>query len=242
SHHPTIDTPTAVEIPHLHQLAMLILYSVLNIHLYRMVFQIHYELSSSLPAVSDGRCQDDIDLMNAFDQYVKDLWLRTTTAAQAVSRILRGEHQGVPHWVLSLAGISRPMAMDVDVEGTPSAPTSTTATTSAPTSSTATAPDGARRLRSVFQDRIRAQEARLHDVAISVFASFRRTLPYALLLAAKVHVDNIEWWADEHHDENMSQAYLDLAEIARFLETHQLAFSSTNYVSLVKGMMRVDIN
>ncbi|KAJ2109140.1 hypothetical protein GGI16_000854 [Coemansia sp. S142-1] len=242
SHHPTIDTPTAVEIPHLHQLAMLILYSVLNIHLYRMVFQIHYELSSSLPAVSDGRCQDDIDLMTAFDQYVKDLWLRTTTAAQVVSRILRGEHQGVPHWVLSLAGISRPMAMDVDAEGTPSAPTSTTATTSAPTSSTATAPDGARRLRSVFQDRIRAQEARLHDVAISVFASFRRTLPYALLLAAKVHVDNIEWWADEHHDENMSQAYLDLAEIARFLETHQLAFSSTNYVSLVKGMMRVDIN
>ncbi|KAJ2876794.1 hypothetical protein GGH93_000492 [Coemansia aciculifera] len=242
SHHPNIDAPTAVEIPHLHQLAMLILYSVLNIHLYRMVFQIHYELSSSLPAVSDGRCQDDIDLMTAFDQYVKDLWARTTTAAQVVSRILRGEHNGVPHWVLTLAGISRPMAMDVDVEGTPSAPTSTTATTSAPASSTATAPDGARRLRSVFQDRIRAQEARLHDVAISVFASFRRTLPYALLLAAKVHVDNIEWWADEHHDENMSQAYLDLAEIARFLETHQLAFSSTNYVSLVKGMMRVDIN
>ncbi|KAJ2583384.1 hypothetical protein GGH95_001031, partial [Coemansia sp. RSA 1836] len=49
------------------------------------------------------------------------------------------------------------------------------------------------------------------------------------------------WWAHEHHDDNMSRAYLDLAEIVRFLETHQIAFSSTDYVSLVKGMMRVDI-
>ncbi|KAJ2698224.1 hypothetical protein H4218_003433 [Coemansia sp. IMI 209128] len=238
SHHSSIDTPTAVEIPHLHQLAMLILYSVLNIHLYRMVFQIHYELSSSLPAVSEGRSQDDIDLMVAFDQYVKDLWLRTTTAAQVVSRILRGEHPGVPHWVLVLAGISRPTPMDVDTEGVSSAPVSTSATASDPASSAATAPDGARRLRSVFQDRIRAQEARLHDVAISVFASFRRTLPYALLLVAKVHIDNTEWWADKHHNDNMTQAYRDLSEVARFLETHQRAFSSTNYVSLVKGMMR----
>ncbi|KAJ2638348.1 hypothetical protein GGF44_002811 [Coemansia sp. RSA 1694] len=245
SHPPSIDAPTAVEIPHLHQLAMLVLYSVLNIHLYRMVFQIHYELSSSLPAATEGRCQDDIELMTAFDQYVKDLWQRTTIAAQLVSRILRGEHAGVPHWVLTLAGISRPTAMDVDMDEPSSAPAAPTTASPTPASSTATtgaiAPDGPRRLRSVFQDRIRAQEARLHEVAMSVFASFRRTLPYALLLAAKVHVDNIEWWAHEHHDDNMSRAYLDLAEIVRFLETHQIAFSSTDYVSLVKGMMRVDI-
>ncbi|KAJ2334076.1 hypothetical protein GGI00_002019 [Coemansia sp. RSA 2681] len=245
SHPPSIDAPTAVEIPHLHQLAMLVLYSVLNIHLYRMVFQIHYELSSSLPAATEGRCQDDIELMTAFDQYVKDLWQRTTIAAQLVSRILRGEHAGVPHWVLTLAGISRPTAMDVDMDEPSSAPAAPTTASPIPASSTATtgaiAPDGPRRLRSVFQDRIRAQEARLHEVAMSVFASFRRTLPYALLLAAKVHVDNIEWWAHEHHDDNMSRAYLDLAEIVRFLETHQIAFSSTDYVSLVKGMMRVDI-
>ncbi|KAJ2334065.1 hypothetical protein GGH91_005792, partial [Coemansia sp. RSA 2671] len=147
-------------------------------------------------------------------------------------------HPGVPHWVLVLAGISRPTPMDVDTEGVSSAPVSTSATASDPASSAATAPDGARRLRSVFQDRIRAQEARLHDVAISVFASFRRTLPYALLLVAKVHIDNTEWWADKHHNDNMTQAYRDLSEVARFLETHQRAFSSTNYVSLVKGMMR----
>ncbi|KAJ2439638.1 hypothetical protein GGF42_007891, partial [Coemansia sp. RSA 2424] len=174
-----------------------------------------------------------------------DLWQRTTIAAQLVSRILRGEHAGVPHWVLTLAGISRPTAMDVDMDEPSSAPAAPTTASPIPASSTATtgaiAPDGPRRLRSVFQDRIRAQEARLHEVAMSVFASFRRTLPYALLLAAKVHVDNIEWWAHEHHDDNMSRAYLDLAEIVRFLETHQIAFSSTDYVSLVKGMMRVDI-
>ncbi|KAJ2738462.1 hypothetical protein GGI20_006272 [Coemansia sp. BCRC 34301] len=242
SHPPSVDASTAVEIPHLHQLAMLVLYSVLNIHLYRMVFQIHYELSSSLPAAADGRCQDDIDLLTAFDQYVKDLWQRTTTAAQLVSRILRGEHPGVPHWVLTLAGVSRPAAMDVDTEEPSSTPAMASSAPASSNVAAPAAPDGARRLRSVFQDRIRAQEARLHDVAMSVFASFRRTLPYALLLAAKVHVDNIEWWANEHHDDNMSRAYLDLAEIVRFLETHQVAFSSTDYVSLVKGMMRVDIS
>ncbi|KAJ2813852.1 hypothetical protein H4S07_000366 [Coemansia furcata] len=239
--HPDTDASTAIEIPHLHQLTMLILYSVLNIHLYRMVFQIHYELSSSLPAVSDGRCQDDVDLMTAFDQYVKDLWLRTTAAAQVVSCILRGEHPGVPKWVLKLAGISRPMATDVDSVGTLSA--SATAATSAlapALSTTATAPDGSHRRRNIFNGNIRALEARFHGVAISVFASFRRTLPYALLLAAKVHIDNMEWWADERHVGNSTRAYADLATIVRFLETHQLAFSSTSYVSLVNGMMRND--
>ncbi|KAJ1931059.1 hypothetical protein FBU59_006841, partial [Linderina macrospora] len=84
-----------IELPHLHYLAMLILYSALNMHLYRMVFQIHYEYSSSLPAPGQ-REQEDMDLLAAFDQYVKDLWLRTTTAAQQVSRILRGEYPGIP--------------------------------------------------------------------------------------------------------------------------------------------------
>ncbi|KAJ2008502.1 hypothetical protein GGI04_001113 [Coemansia thaxteri] len=230
---PVGDAPTAVEIPHLHQLAMLVLYSVLNIHLYRMVFQIHYELSSSLPTVSEGRRQEDSDLMAAFDQYVKDLWQRTTSAAQHVSHILRGDHPGVPHWVLSLAGITRPAAVDAGGAADDRTP--------ALDSASCAANDGSRRLRTVFQDRIRAQEARLHDLALSVFASFRRTLPYALLLAAKVHIDNIEWWTKEKHDDNMARAYLDLSGIVRFLETHQVAFSSTNYVSLVKGMMREDI-
>ncbi|KAJ2880857.1 hypothetical protein IWW38_005881, partial [Coemansia aciculifera] len=163
SHPPSADAPTAVEIPHLHQLAMLILYSVLNIHLYRMVFQIHYELSSSLPAATEGRSQDDADLIAAFDQYVKDLWQRTTAAAQLVSQILRGEHPGVPHWVLIMAGISRPAAMDVDTEESMQAVPATGTSVPVPPTSGDAPPDGARRLRSVFQDRIRAQEARLHD-------------------------------------------------------------------------------
>ncbi|KAJ2220348.1 hypothetical protein IWW45_009123, partial [Coemansia sp. RSA 485] len=63
-----------IDIPHLHQLTMLILYSVLNIHLYRMVFQIHYELSSTMPA-PDRRRPEDSELLAAFDLYVKELWV-----------------------------------------------------------------------------------------------------------------------------------------------------------------------
>ncbi|KAJ2666772.1 hypothetical protein GGH99_006718 [Coemansia sp. RSA 1285] len=95
------------------------------------------------------------------------------------------------------------------------------------------------RLKRIFRERIKAQEKRLHEMAMSVFASYRRTLPYALLLAAKVHVDNIKWWANEQQDEQMAHAYLDLAVIVQFLETHQTAFSSTDYVALVKSMMQV---
>ncbi|KAJ2025271.1 hypothetical protein IWW57_003437 [Coemansia sp. S610] len=69
-------------------------------------------------------------------------------------------------------------------------------------------------------------------------APFQCKLTCALPLVAKVHIDNTEWWADKHHNDNMTQAYCDLSEVVRFLETHQCAFSSTNYVSLVKGMMR----
>ncbi|KAJ1815765.1 hypothetical protein LPJ75_002260, partial [Coemansia sp. RSA 2598] len=249
-----------IEIPHLHQLTMLILYSVLNIHLYRMVFQIHYELSSTMPP-PDRRRPEDTELLAAFDQYVKELWVRTTTAAQQVSRILRGEFPGVPHWVLVLAGIKKGAELS-----TASASASTSASASISASATPSATHSAEqlgangsghmdvdgsdanqpasnRLRSVFQERIKAQEAKLHEVTLSAFASFRRTLPYALLLAAKVHVDNIEWWTRERQDEKMARAYLDLADIVRFLETHQSSFSSTDYVSLVKGMMmHVDIS
>ncbi|KAJ2680790.1 hypothetical protein GGI25_000425, partial [Coemansia spiralis] len=265
-----------IEIPHLHLLNMLILYSVLNIHLYRMVFQIHYEFSSSLPEISKRR-QDDRDLLVAFDQYVKELWQRTTTAAQQVSRILRGEFPGVPHWVLKLAGIieanndtlgvpdssntptalfgsqrsescddnmlshsagersqDTPLFGKMDVDSDPGSIAQQQASTSQPVTT-------AQRLKRVFRERIKAQEMRLHEMTISVFSSFRRTLPYALLLSAKVHVDNIEWWTNETQNEEMARAYLDLAVIVRFLETHQTAFSSTDYVALVKGMMRTDI-
>ncbi|KAI7834267.1 fungal-specific transcription factor domain-containing protein [Kickxella alabastrina] len=283
-----------IEIPHLHQLNMLVLYSVLNIHLYRMVFQIHYEFSSSL-SEPDKRRQEDNQLLAAFDQYVKELWLRTTTAAQQVSRILRGEFPGVPHWVLTLAGIKRVADCSQQQqqahsgigslsttgpnplirEHRPLADSNTLPERSSSLSSPSNMMDvdggadsdpargeesggknsgggngngaerptqqqqAARRLRNVFQERIKAQEAKFHGVTLSVFSSFRRTLPYALIMAAKVHVDNIEWWTDERQDDNMARAYLDLADIVRFLETHQTAFSSTDYVSLVKGMMRV---
>ncbi|KAJ2842639.1 hypothetical protein IWW36_005832, partial [Coemansia brasiliensis] len=104
---PVLDPQAAVpgiEIPQLHHLVMLILYSTLNIHLYRMVFQIHFEFSSSLPKPDDRRSEDK-ELIAAFDEYVKELWKRTTTAAQQVSRILQGEFPGVPEWVLKLADI-----------------------------------------------------------------------------------------------------------------------------------------
>ncbi|KAJ1735840.1 hypothetical protein LPJ72_001683 [Coemansia sp. Benny D160-2] len=239
---------SGIEIPHIHHLNMLILYSALNIQLYRMVLQIHYELTSSLPA-SDERKQEDNDLMAAFDVYIKRIWQRTTTAAQHVSRILRGEFPNVPHWVLTLVGINgagSPMAfangvvqngnMEVDSEtadkgAQQGSDTATTATTQSTTMS--------HRLKRIFRERIKAQEKRLHEMAMSVFASYRRTLPYALLLAAKVHVDNIKWWANEQQDEQMAHAYLDLAVIVQFLETHQTAFSSTDYVALVKSMMQV---
>ncbi|KAJ2725356.1 hypothetical protein GGI07_001364 [Coemansia sp. Benny D115] len=288
-----------IEIPHLHQLSMLILYSVLNIHLYRMVFQLHYEFSSSLTEPSKRR-HEDTELLSAFDQYVKELWIRSTTAAQQVSRILRGEFPGVPHWVLTLAGIKKagdPTKMQTVPGNSPAASGSYLPANTQPavgsnstqghnarmTPQTGVPPNymnmmdvdssndsgsdnnamasnehssernqqqqqqqqqqqTARRLRNVFQERIKAQEARLHEVTLSVFSSFRRTLPYALLLAAKVHVDNIEWWAKEHQDDKMARAYLDLADIVRFLEIHQTSFSSTDYVSLVKGMMHVDIS
>ncbi|KAJ1828585.1 hypothetical protein LPJ73_008532 [Coemansia sp. RSA 2703] len=223
---------------------MLILYSVLNIHLYRMVFQIHYELSSSMPPV-DRRLKEDTELLTAFDQYVKELWVRTTTAAQQVSRILRGEFPGVPHWVLTLAGIKKA----ADMNQTPGHASGGATASNPPVSmdvdsgsdSAMPQQSASHRLRSVFQERIKAQEAKLHEVSLSVFASFRRTLPYALLLAAKVHVDNIEWWTREHQDENTARAFLDLADIVRFLETHQTAFSSADYVSQVKGMMHLEV-
>ncbi|KAJ2556535.1 hypothetical protein EV175_001939 [Coemansia sp. RSA 1933] len=255
-----------IEIPHLHHLNMLILYSTLNIQLYRMVFQIHYDFSSSLP-VYEERKQDDKDLLAAFDKYVTSLWLRATTAAQQVSRILRGDVPNVPHWVLTLAGIktadaavpstvgqsstqssagSNPQhaqetssslgAMDVDSEEPSRNPQEQQ-------SSSAAAPAApnpmSHRLKRIFRERIKCQEKRLHEMATSVFTSYRRTMPYALLLAAKVHVDNIKWWANEKQDEEMARAYLDLAVIVQFLETHQTSFSSTDYVSLVKSMMQV---
>ncbi|KAJ1965695.1 hypothetical protein GGI12_000594 [Dipsacomyces acuminosporus] len=252
---PVLDSQTyapGIEIPHLHQLSMLILYSVLNIHLYRMVFQIHYEFSSSLPPPAK-REQEDNELLAAFGQYVKDLWLRTTTAAQQVSRILRGEYPGVPHWVLTLAGIKKPSPLAVPaatqspVTG-PDPPVRASNGEMMEVDADSNRPPQERarqrqmqRLKEMFQERIRAQEAHLHEVANSVFSSFRRTLPYALLLAAKVHIDNIEWWANEKQVDKMARAYLDLAEIVRFLETHQVAFASTDYVSLVKGMMHADM-
>ncbi|KAJ2824162.1 hypothetical protein IWW50_003457 [Coemansia erecta] len=93
------------------------------------------------------------------------------------------------------------------------------------------------RLRNVFRERIRAQESRLHEMAHSVLASFRRTLPYALLLVAKVHLDNIESGAGHINESDIARSYLDLADTVQFLETHQKLFSSADYVSLVKGMM-----
>ncbi|KAJ2853689.1 hypothetical protein FB639_006499, partial [Coemansia asiatica] len=169
-----------IEIPHLHQLTMLILYSVLNIHLYRMVFQIHYELSSTMPS-PDRRRPEDTELLAVFDQYVKELWVRTTTAAQQVSRILRGEFPGVPHWVLALAGIKKgtelstaPASASVSVPASASS-TPPAANNPAEQPSAANGPghmdvDGSdasqpasSRLRSVFQERIKAQEAKLHE-------------------------------------------------------------------------------
>ncbi|KAJ2797839.1 hypothetical protein H4R20_005042 [Coemansia guatemalensis] len=250
---------SGIEIPHLHHLVMLILYSTLNIHLYRMVFQIHYEFSSSLPEPA-ARRSEDVELLSAFDQYVKELWVRMTTAARQVSRILRGEFPGVPRWVLALAEI-RPGASatsdstngapppepnqevsddpgecmsdtpepqsNMDVERSPSA-----------SKSECTREQTTHRLRSVFRERIRAQETRLHEIAHSVLASFHRTLPYSLLLVAKVHIDNIKWWTNEKVESEVARTYLDLSVVALFLETHQALFSSTNYVSLVKGIMR----
>ncbi|KAJ2579803.1 hypothetical protein IWW49_006515, partial [Coemansia sp. RSA 1797] len=93
------------------------------------------------------------------------------------------------------------------------------------------------RLRNVFRKRIQEQETRLHEMAQSVMASFRRTLPYALLLVAKVHLDNIESGAGHINDSDIARSYLDLADAVQFLETHQTLFTSADYVSLVKGMM-----
>ncbi|KAJ2126793.1 hypothetical protein IW136_006581 [Coemansia sp. RSA 678] len=74
-------------------------------------------------------------------------------------------------------------------------------------------------------------------MAQSVMASFRRTLPYALLLVAKVHLDNIESGAGHINENDIARSYLDLADAVQFLETHQTLFTSADYVSLVKGMM-----
>ncbi|KAJ1773292.1 hypothetical protein IW140_000421 [Coemansia sp. RSA 1813] len=249
---------SGIEIPHLHHLNMLILYSTLNIQLYRMVFQIHYEFSSSLP-VSEERQKDDRDLLAAFDKYVKSLWQRATTAAQQVSRILRGEFPNVPHWVLTLAGIKAVDAVPstASQSSTPAVGSNqqqqqqdTSSLGTMDVDSEAASPQGqegkaatqnsmSHRLKRIFRERIKSQEKRLHEMATSVFTSYRRTMPYALLLAAKVHVDNIKWWTNEKEDVEMARAYLDLAVIVQFLETHQTSFSSTDYVFLVKSMMQV---
>ncbi|KAJ1902950.1 hypothetical protein LPJ81_003323 [Coemansia sp. IMI 209127] len=254
-----------IEIPHLYHLNMLVLYSTLNIQLYRMVFQIHYDFSSSLPA-SEERQQDDKDLLTAFNKYVKLLWQRATAEAQQVSRILRGESPSVPHWVLTLAGVraadaapskpsqnTPPLAvgsnqpqkqqdatsslsmMDVDSEEQ--------ANPQEQQGNAMTQNPMSHRLKRIFRERIKTQEKRLHEMATSVFTSYRRTVPYALLLAVKVHVDNIKWWTNEKQDVDIARAYLDLAAIVQFLETHQTSFSSTDYVALVKSMMQaVDIS
>ncbi|KAJ1774884.1 hypothetical protein LPJ77_004309 [Coemansia sp. RSA 2523] len=246
-----------IEIPQLHHLAMLILYSTLNIHLYRMVFQIHYEFSSSLPKPADRRPEDS-EVLAAFDLYVKELWARTTTTAQQVSRILRGEFPGVPSWVLTLAGIKPSAGHTADArspsnmacsesesregsivsthmssESEPQEP----ANGSGSVKSDSNREQSTHRLRNVFRKRIQEQETRLHEMAQSVMASFRRTLPYALLLVAKVHLDNIESGAGHINDSDIARSYLDLADAVQFLETHQTLFTSADYVSLVKGMM-----
>ncbi|KAI9475162.1 hypothetical protein LPJ78_000344 [Coemansia sp. RSA 989] len=243
---PVLDPQAAVpgiEIPQLHHLIMLILYSALNIHLYRMVFQIHFEFSSSLPKPDDRRSEDN-ELIAAFDEYVKELWERTTIAAQQVSRILRGEFPGVPEWVLKLADIKPGAGQDAAAANRPA--TEGTAAPDAGGSGDASAKQqsgevqASNRLRNLFRERIRAQETRLHEVAHSVLASFRRTLPYALLLVAKVHIDNIQSKVSRMDDAEIARTYLDLAVTVQFLETHQVLFSSTDYVSLVKGMMQLE--
>ncbi|KAJ1725860.1 hypothetical protein LPJ61_005607, partial [Coemansia biformis] len=179
-----------IEIPCLHHLAMLVLYSALNIHLYRMVFQVHYELSASLQTPADARSAEDASLLDAFNVYTRELWERARTAAQQVSSILRGEHPGVPSEVLALAGIKHgahrtaPGTGHVADEHGRDDPR----------------PDGMRestmdRQRRVFREKVKVKEARLREIADSVLASFHRTLPYALLLVAKVHADSIKWWS-----------------------------------------------
>ncbi|KAJ2798128.1 hypothetical protein H4R21_004057, partial [Coemansia helicoidea] len=218
-----------IEIPCLHHLAMLVLYSALNIHMYRMVFQMHYELSASLPPAGAGRSPDDAALLDEFDAYVKELWARARTAAQQVSSILRGEHPGVPSGVLALAGIN---------QGAHRAAAAAAAAAAAEHGRDDAKPDSAMdRQRRVFREKVKVKEARLREVAHSVLASFHRTLPYALLLVAKVHADSIKWWSGVSAEET-ARAMLDASEVVRFLETHQALFSSTDYVALVKGMLQ----
>ncbi|KAJ2161621.1 hypothetical protein GGF46_001303 [Coemansia sp. RSA 552] len=229
-----------IEIPHLHHLVMLILYHVLNIHLYRMVFQIHYEFSSSLPT-PDKRLTEDAELLAAFDQYVEELWHRAEGAARHVAKILRGDAPGVPSWVLGLTKPRPNGPQTGEDQGKAAAAPDNQSSAAARGEASHLPPSTARepgkdRARGVFREKIRAHEERLREMVRSVLASFRRTLPYALLLAAKVHVDSIKH-QDPSQRVSMARSYLDLADITMFLETHQALFTSADYISVVKGVI-----